>query len=371
MASPFVADDIRYKQKDLMRVIAGGSTQILCDPDGHGDFLHPADALAAITDEGPAKRYTLLCNGHFAGKQVDLRRHFILAASRGGFGPSGFGGEIRYDAGHAVRMAPADASISGVRILADSGDPSHAALYVTDDGLGAHTFESFVKDSYIQGMAGCRGLLAEHLIPDANLICIYAGVDGSAGGAPAIHVEDGGVIMFLGGGGGDAATGLSIGPGGLALVGGPFNVSADPVAGRVVDNDGGFFICMESLLGEAASGYRGRNGAFGVLAKVQTFGGYSGLAVETDAGSPLFIGDVSMDGMGATVPYSNWLVAGPLFQLFTGLCMAGTTVPDQRPANAPEGFLFLARDLGVAGVGLPLWRTAGGQWVDATGTVVP
>lgn len=369
MSAPLVADEVLYKQKDLIRVIAGGATQVLCDPDGHGDYLHPADALADITDEGPAKRYTLLCNGRFTGKQVDLRRHFCLAAARYAFGPSVFGAEIRYDGGHAVRMAPSDAGVFGMRIVADSGDPADAALYVTDDGAGAPSVEAFVKDTLCRGESGCRGMIAEHLIADWNLVCIYAGVDGSAGGSPASRVEDGGVIFYLGGMGGDADTGISIGTGGFVIIGGPFNASAEPTAGRVVDNDAGFFICQDSQFGEAANGYRGRNGALAILAKVQCFGGYSNLAVETDGASPVFVGDVNLDGLGATVPYANWSAAGPLIQLYSGLRMAGTTAPDQRPANAPEGFVFLARDLGAAG--LPLWRTAGGQWIDATGAVVP
>jgi len=349
---------------------ARGSNVVVIDHEG-GDYRLPSDALADITDEAEDNKYILqLMPGRDYEDVFELRRNFSLV-SPVGFGISGATRVVSDEI--TCKMPHRGSLIFGVEIVTESTDPTDTALHFFNDAPIGVSSESFVVNSHFVSRSGARALHVDNPDPDANLICIYCGVDGDNGG-DAAYLENGGCIFFLGGSGGSFGT---PGPdrgivcdGGFAMVGNHFGINPNIATGTVIDMDGGFFVSLDTMIGQAATGIKGRNGSTAFLLKTQNIGGGITTPIDMDPTSILLIGDVAIDALG-TAPWNGWNVAGACLRIWTGTFGYGTTGaggPDQRPTGIPIGYEFLALDIGPAGTPL---RWTGLAWVDGAGTVIP
>lgn len=366
VAPAFVTDAQTYHGKDLMRVIAGGAKVLRVDPDGHGDFTAVQDAV----DAAAVGSVVLLSPGVHNGNVVLRRGVDILGMS--GWGPGGRC-KLTSASGITLDMPHTGCTVQGVQVESTSAVGTDAALHAEDDGGPAAVDGSFLVNFHLLAPAGARALHVENFPPNFNLTFVYGGVDAPGTPTEAALVDAAGLYWLLGGGYGGSDF-LRIVNGGVAFVGGGVGLSAAPVTGRVVDADGGLFVCMDALMNDGGHGIRGRNGAVLFLLRANGLGGFAD-AVDTDATSMLITGEVALEPIGGG-SLAGWTVGGPWLRAIStieGMGSTGAVGPDQRPTSKPLGYQYFATDRAVgggAGAGCLLtWD--GAAWSTTTGVVVP
>jgi len=344
-----------------------------------GSLIRPykaiQDAVDSITDQAADKKYVVSAAPSVYPENVTTKRHVALC------GASGFGISretvIRTASGVALTVPYRECLVNGIQARSDSATPAHAAIRVYDDGGGAGDSETFVVNSQGLSTDGGDAVLVESNATGDTAIALYTSFDGGPSGR-AVHIDGGGLIQFLGGIGGEK-NGVLIENGGVALLGAEvgINCSDSDATAWALDVDGGFAI----LLGNTLGGYNGlrlSNGGIAILHDAANIGGFTGVPVQTAAGTVLALGNVALDQFGAA-PWSTWSVAGITVILPTGTQGAGTTGvggPDQRPTAAgnvpPISYKFFALDITLGGGTAGTWLTwNGAAWVDTGGTVRP
>lgn len=379
MTDPFVSEEITYKTKDLLRVIAGSDLKLTVDPNGHGDFTDPQDAI----DAAPLGSNTAIevNPGIYTGNFVNKRGVFLHS---GGFG---FGGAkdviLRSASGDTLQIPHRDSGAIGITVQSSGPNPTDVATRVIDDGGGAG-LETFCLNYFTESMPGAQAqaLHGDALPPNENAIFIYCGVDADASAPIAMELDASFLVWFLGGMGGNGAqTGIKMNPGSGLMLGAQVGVNADLTAGRVIDADGGFVLCLDCTI-DGFHGIRGQNGSTIVLGKIQSFGGMLGTPLDTDVTSAVFLGSEVLEGFGGT-SWQNFSVLGPSLRVWKGTEGGGSTGlvgPDQRPTvggnNVPLGFRYTATDItigtpGVPGTGGDLIYFPGVGWKDAANAIHP
>lgn len=347
------------------------------DAEGTGQFRTIQEAIDAIAPlVSPTQKGRIdIAPGEYV-ENVVLPRNIVLNAI-GGFGPSRIV-VIRSTSGDTLTVPAWDVLLQGISVFTDSIVPTDAAVRMADDGLPPGVDPAFALNFYMSATGVGRAYRGDPIPGGGQFIAIYGGTD-SFGGAPQNVFIDGSVfIWFLGGGGGNCATSLRIEGGGQALVGNGVGISADPVAGLVVDCDGGFFAGLDVRFDDGFNGIRGRNGSTVFLLNTYCLSGLGGTPVDMDPTSFLVTGNVQLDPIGSP-PLANWIVLGPWIQVYNTKQGAGRTLPgsgaEERPVAAPPGYRFFAVDLNAAGApaGSGVWLTRGQDlaWRTPTDVVVP
>jgi len=336
-------------------------------------------ALDAITDASYTKPYVLVAAPGVYNENVVMKRHVRLLGTAG-FGVSR-GCRIETSSGVALTVPYRDCLVEAVTVITNGATPAEAAVKVVDDGLGAGQFETFLKDFNAISTSNGRGLWVEPNALGEAVICIYAGIDGGPGAPEGIYVDGtgtgAGLIWFLGGGGGDCERGIKLVNGAFAMIGCAVGVNASETSPTAwgIEVDASTLFFLDGMI-SATNGLQVLNGGFAVLKNVASLGGFTGVPVDTAAGTFLGIGEAMLDGIGSA-PWTGWNVLGAGIILPTGKSGQGTTGgggPDVRPSGGlPIGFQYWATDLapgGGPGTGsLLVWN--GGAWLDMTGAVIP
>lgn len=345
------------------------------DQFGMGQFRDPQKAIDHVYGKltGSQKGVVHLGPGEYEGN-FELPRRVALVGT-GGFGPSAFC-SLTSSSGDTLKVPGWDTLVNGVAVYTTSSTATDSAVRMHDDGSPAGTDSTFIVNFLMSGVNGARSYTGED-VAGAQVVVVYGGTD--AFGAPPIgmFIDGSSLFWLLGGGGSDGAVGARIENGGQLLIAGGVGLSADPTSGLAVECDGGFFAGLDVRIDDARHGIKGINGSTLFLGNVVGLGGVAGIPVETDAGSVLVTGDVQLEPLGGA-PLANWSIAGPWIPMFTTQQGIGTTGvgggSDQRPATAPVGYRFYARDRDAAGApGTGTWLTLDviGQWKTPTDVVIP
>ena len=352
-------------------------SQITVDAGGLGQYRYVQDAI----DEASVGTTITVAPGIYQ-ENVILKRGVYLRS--GGYG---FGGAkdvvIRSASGDTLQIPHRDSGAIGICAQSSGANPTDVATRIIDDGGGAG-LETFCLNFFSESMPGAQAqaVHGDTLPPDENAIFIWCGIDADTTAPIGMELDQSFLVWFLGGMGGNGAqTGIKMNPGAGLMVGAQVGLNADLAAGRAVDADGGFFIALDCTI-DGFHGIRGQNGSTIVLGKIQSFGGFTGTPLETDATSPVFIGSEVMEGFGGS-PWQSFLVAGPSIPIWKGMVGGGTIGlggPDQRPtvsgSNIPLGFRYTASDATLGGPGVPgngtvLTWFPGVGWKDESGAIHP
>lgn len=345
------------------------------DIGGRGQYRYIQDAVDALAPlVSPTEKGLVEIAPGTYDENVVGRRNINLK-SMDAFGPGGTV-IIRSATGRTLTIPPFDVNVNGITILSTSPNPADAAVKILEDGLPASFWQSFFLNFYIVA-SGLARALENNPVGGGFIVGIWGGIDQTGGGAEAILCDGGGGMQWMGGGGGgNPATFAKLDNGGALFLQNGVSLSAALGTGRVIDADNGSILfCLDAMLQDGLDGVRARNGSALLLAKAMGLSGFPGTPVDTDAASPLFTGDVQLDGFGGA-PLVGWNVLGPWLKLGNTSESMGTTGlggPDQRPVSKPIAYKFFAMDRAVTGLaGTGTWLTwDGANWKTATDVIVP
>ena len=343
-----------------------------------GSLARPFKTIQAAIDHAGAKASAIkpyvveVAPGVYVENVVLKRYVRLVDVAR--FGPTGVT-VLRSASGHTLTLPPFDSFVNGLWVETTSPTPTDSAVRHVDDGLAAGTYETFAFNLEAKATGAARAISVEPNPHGASLIAIYAGVDAGPG-SDGVVADGAGFIWFLGGGGGDSERGVKIINGGFGMFGASVGINASETSPTAwaLEVDGGFAVFTGATIA-ATNGMMLKNGAVVLAASLSSFGGFSGIPVQTDPGTFFGIGNVVLDNPGSP-PLAGWVLNGISLMLSNGeqgVGTAGLGGPDLRPVNPPTGFRFFAQDmLPGGGVGPGSWLTwNGAAWVDSTGALIP
>jgi len=351
-----------------------GANEIIVDPKGGGQFRSVTEALASFSDEAADNWYLIrIAGGSKISDENVVGREFVAIVGDGNFGPMPTC-VVSSSSGHTLTAPDKNFLSFGVTWISTSAVPTDSAIHTVDSGtpwIYPTDVECFIVNNSTRAFNGARCFFCDNhgLIgtDPRQVIGIYNGIN-SHGTGPALYADAASFLFFLGGGGSDQGSAAILRNGSSFIIAAGAFLNSQQTGGPpgtewAVDADGSFVAFLDGNIGGGDNGIKLRNGSTMFAAKVVSFGTFPGTPIDVDATSFGLVGSAMLNPSGA------WINNGALFRLWSGTYGEGTIVPDQRPANPPNGFEFIATDLG-GGNGLPL-RYIGGQWIDAAGNVIP